>query len=396
MPIPNRFAELQAEITGWRHDLHAHPELLFDTHRTSALVAERLRAFGCDEVVEGIGRTGVVGVIRGRSTASGRVIALRADMDALPITEETGLPHASLTPGRMHACGHDGHTAMLLGAARYMAETRRFDGTVVLVFQPAEEGGGGGREMVEDGLMDRFGVQEVYGMHNQPGLPVGHFALRAGPIMASSDNFEIHVTGKGGHAARPQDCIDATVVASQIVLSLQTVVSRNVDPLKRVVLTIGIFESDSRSGAVIAQKVRLRGTVRTLDPEYRAIAEERVHRIVEGTALALGARAEVVWLPGYPVTVNSAAQARHAAETARAVAGVGCVEDDCEPMLAAEDFAYMLQERPGAFLFIGNGDSAQLHHPAYEFDDTALPYGAAWHAGIAEARMPLGVESAAV
>jgi hippurate hydrolase len=241
MPVKNRFAELSAEITAWRRDIHANPELLFDLHRTAAKVAGLLRDFGCDEVVEGIGRTGVVGVIRGKSDRTGRVIGLRADMDALPIQEQTGVDYASTVAGRMHACGHDGHTAMLLGAARYLAETRKFDGTAVVIFQPAEEGGGGGREMCADGLMDRFGIQEVYGMHNMPGIPVGHFAIRPGAMMAAADQFDITVTGKGGHAAKPHDCIDATVVAAHIVVALQTIASRTVDPLKQVVLSVCTF-----------------------------------------------------------------------------------------------------------------------------------------------------------
>lgn len=286
MPIKNRYAELHAEITEWRRDFHTHPELLFEVHRTAARVAELLRAFGCDEVVEGIGKTGVVGVIKGQSTNSGKVIGLRADMDALPIHEITELDYASQTPGMMHACGHDGHTAMLLGAAKYLTETRNFNGTAVVVFQPAEEGGAGGREMCRDGLMERFQIQEIYGMHNAPGLPTGHFAIRPGALLASSDEFEIVVTGKGGHAAEPHEAVDTTVVAAQILLSLQTIVSRNVNPLKRVVVTVGTFETDSVASNIIAHTVRMKGTVRSLDSEFRKVAETRIHEIAQGTASA--------------------------------------------------------------------------------------------------------------
>src|SRR5690606_24114338 len=251
MPVKNRFAELLPEITAWRRDLHENPELLFEVHRTAGKVAGLLRGFGCDEVVEGIGQTGVVGVIRGRTDTKGRVIGLRADMDALPIIEQTGLPYASKTQGKMHACGHDGHTAMLLGAAKYLAETRNFDGTAVVIFQPAEEGGGGGREMVKDGMMERWGIQEVYGMHNMPGIPVGTFAIREGAMMAAADQFDVIVTGKGGHAAKPQDCIDTTLVAAHIVLALQSIASRNVDPLKQVVVSVCTFRTESEAYNVI-------------------------------------------------------------------------------------------------------------------------------------------------
>ena len=387
MPIKNRYAEMHAEVTEWRRDFHRHPEILFEVHRTAARVAELLRSFGCDEVVEGIGRTGVVGVIKGQSTASGRVIGLRADMDALPIHEITGLDYASQTDGAMHACGHDGHTAMLLGAAKYLCEMRSFDGTAVMVFQPAEEGGAGGLEMCRDGMMERFGIQEIYGMHNTPGLPVGQFAIRPGALLASSDEFEIKVTGKGGHAAAPHEAIDTTLVGAQIVVSLQSLVSRNVDPIKRVVLTVGTFETDSNASNVIAHEVRLQGTVRTLDPEYRAFAEKRVREIAEGTAAAFGASVEVDWTPGYPVTMNTPENTVYAAEVARDVAGA--CNDNVDPIMPAEDFSYMLEERPGAYIFLGNGDTAMCHHPAYNFDDEAIPFGSSWYSGMVEARMPL-------
>ncbi|MGA1276614.1 MAG: M20 aminoacylase family protein [Gemmobacter sp.] len=388
MPVRNRIAELAPEIALWRRDFHAHPELQFEVHRTAARVAELLQSFGCDEVATGIGRSGVVGVIRGRSVASGRSVGLRADMDALPITEATGLAHASTIPGRMHACGHDGHTAMLLGAAKYLCETRNFDGTAVVIFQPAEEGGAGGREMVRDGLMERFGIDEVYGLHNAPGMPVGQFAIRPGPIMASADEFEITVTGKGGHAAEPHFCIDTTLAAAQIVVSLHSMVARNVDPLHRVVLTVGTFSTDSAASNIIAHQARLCGTVRTLDPVNRDLAEARVRQIAEHTAMAFGAHAEVSYERGYPVTVNSPEHAAHAAAVARAVSG-RC-DDDTPPIMPAEDFSYMLEARPGAYIFLGNGDSASCHHPAYEFDDGAIPFGASWFAGLVETRLPAG------
>ena len=382
----NRFAELLPEITAWRRDFHEHPELQFDVHRTAAKVAELLRGFGCDEVVEGIGRTGVVGVIKGKAGGSGRVIGLRADMDALPIIEQTGLDYASKTPGKMHACGHDGHTAMLLGAAKYLAETRNFDGAAVVIFQPAEEGGGGGREMVLDGMMDRFGIQEVYGMHNMPGIPVGHFAIRPGAIMAAADQFEIVVTGKGGHAAKPHDCIDTTVVAAHIIVAAQTIASRTVDPLKQVVVSICTLATDSTAHNVIPQVVKMKGTVRTMDAAVQDQVIQRLREIVEGTALALGARAELDYQRGYPVTVNAEDNTAHAVEVARAVSGV--VDADTPPLMGAEDFSYMLNERPGAYIFLGNGDTAMVHHPAYNFDDNAIPFGSSWYVGMVETRMP--------
>ncbi len=386
MAVKNRFAELLPEITAWRRDIHENPELLFEVHRTAAKVAGLLRDFGCDEVIEGIGRTGVVGVIKGKSDKKGRVIGLRADMDALPIIEQTGAEYASKVPGKMHACGHDGHTAMLLGAAKYLAETRNFDGTAVVIFQPAEEGGGGGREMVADGMMERFGIQEVYGMHNMPGIPVGHFAIRPGAMMAAADQFDITVTGKGGHAAKPHDCIDTTVVAAHIIVAAQTIASRNVDPLKQVVVSICTVQTDSTAHNVIPQVVKMKGTVRTMDASVQDFVERRLQEIVEGTALALGAKAELNYQRGYPVTMNAEENTRFAVEVARAVSGQ--VDDDTAPLMGAEDFSYMLNERPGAYIFVGNGDTAMVHHPAYNFDDDVIPFGSSWYAGMVETRMP--------
>ncbi|MEM6939855.1 MAG: M20 aminoacylase family protein [Pseudomonadota bacterium] len=389
MPVKNRFAELQTDITAWRQDLHAHPEILFETHRTAATVAEKLRAFGCDEVVEGIGRTGVVGVIKGQSDASGKVIGLRADMDALPIHEETGVPYASKTPGAMHACGHDGHTAMLLGAAQYLAETRAFDGTCVVIFQPAEEGGGGGKVMCDDGMMDRWGIQEVYGMHNWPGMPTGTFGIRSGPFFAATDLLEIEVEGLGGHAAKPDETIDTTVVAAHIVTALQTVVSRNADPIGNLVVSITSFETSSNAFNVIPQKVQLKGTVRTLSGDLRDLAEKRVTEICEGIARTFGAQARVNYVRNYPVMVNHDEQTAFAADVARRVSG------QCEEaplVMGGEDFAFMLEERPGAYILVGNGsDSAMVHHPLYNFNDEAIPAGCSWWAEIVEQRMPLHV-----
>jgi hippurate hydrolase len=359
-------------------------------HRTAGIVASKLREFGCDEVVEGIGRTGVVGVIKGRDTGSGKVIGMRADMDALPMTEITGLPHASKTEGKMHACGHDGHTAMLLGAARYLAETRNFDGTVVVIFQPAEEGGGGGEKMVQDGMMERFGVQQVYGMHNSPGIPVGQFAIRPGPLMAAADEFRIDIEGLGGHAARPHKCVDTTLVAAQIITAAQGIVARNVDPLESAVLSITAMHTEHHAHNVIPQTAVLRGTVRTLKTEVRDMVEERLRLMVGHIGDAYGAKAVLHFDYGYPVTQNSAEETAFAAKVAAEIAGAGGVDTDTPPVMGAEDFSYMLNARPGAFIFMGNGDTAGVHHPAYDFSDEAIPYGCSYWARLAETAMPLG------
>ena len=386
MPVKNRFAELLPEITAIRRDLHENPEILFETHRTAQVVADRLRAIGCDEVVTGIGRTGVVGVIRGRTNGSGRTIGLRADMDALPIHEATGLPYASKTPGAMHACGHDGHTAMLLGAAQYLAETRNFDGTAVVIFQPAEEGGGGGREMCADGMMDRWQIDEVYGMHNWPGMPLGKFGIRAGAFFAATDTFEITIEGKGGHAAKPQETIDSTLIAAHVVVALQSIASRNADPTDQIVVSVTSIESSSKAFNVIAQRVHLRGTVRTMSKAMRDMAEVRLTALAQGTASAFGATAEVNYMKGYPVMVNSEEQTAFAAEVARSVAG-DCAEAPL--VMGGEDFAFMLEERPGAYILVGNGEGgASVHHPEYNFNDDAIPAGCSWWAEIVEKRLP--------
>ena len=385
MPIPATITARASDIAEWRRDLHRHPELLYDVHRTAGLVAGRLREFGCDEVVAGIGRTGVVGLVHGRR-GGGPVAGLRADMDALPILEETGLPHQSAIPGRMHACGHDGHTAMLLGAARHLCETRDFTGTAALIFQPAEEGGGGGKAMVDDGLMTRFGIGEVFGMHNLPGLAPGHFALRKGAIMASADRFDIVVRGKGAHAAQPHESVDPVMVGAQIVTALQTIVARGLDPLKACVVSVTRFEAGSAYN-VIPQSAKLAGTVRSLDADVRAFARERVVAIARDIAAAFGATAQVDYHLGYPVTRNHAAQTDFAAGIAAGVAGADHVDADVAPIMGAEDFSYMLEARPGAFIFIGNGDSAGLHHPAYDFNDAIIPAGVAYWTRLVETRL---------
>ena len=387
MPIKNRFAELLPEIAAWRQDFHAHPELRFDLPRTTARVAALLREFGVDELVEGVGQSGIVAVIKGRETGSGRVLGFRADMDALPIHEQTGLAHASTEAGKMHACGHDGHTSILLGAARYLAETRNFDGTVVLAFQPAEEGGGGAKAMVEDGLMDRWGIQEIYGLHNNPQLPVGSFAIKPGPLLAAADFFEIVVQGKGGHGAQPQVCIDATLAASAVVMALQQVVSRNVLPLQPAVLSVTGIASDTMAHNVIPDSVTLTGTVRTFDVPTKELIRDRMKVVIESTAAAYGATVRFSYVDGVLPTVNAADQTEHAMAAAAAVAG--SVKTDIEPSMGGEDFSEMLAVRPGAFILLGNGPSADLHHPNYEFNDEAIPAGCSWFATLAEQRMPL-------
>jgi amidohydrolase len=381
MPIVNRVADLHAEIAAWRQDLHAHPELQYDVHRTAASVADKLKSFGCDEVVTGIGKTGVVGVIRGRKVG-GKVVGLRADMDALPIEEATDLPYKSTVPGKMHACGHDGHTAMLLGAAKYLSETRNFSGTAVVIFQPAEEGGAGARAMVRDGLLDRFGIQEVFGMHNGPGLPIGEFAIRAGPMMASTDTVTIELEGIGSHAGWPHYGVDTILVGAQIVNQLQSIVARNVDPLQAAVVSICVFQAGDTEN-VIPAHAHLRGTVRCLSPKVRDLLQKRVHEVVEGTARLYGAKATVTYEPGYPILVNEERRTAFAAAVAGEIAGTDKVREG-PPVMGAEDFAYMLQERPGAFIWIGNGNSANLHNPKYNFNDEAIPHGTSYWVRLAE------------
>lgn len=386
MPILNRAADIAEEATAWRRDLHENPEILYEVHRTAAIVAEKLKAFGCDEVVPGIGRTGVVGVIRGRKTGSGRVVGMRADMDALPIEELTNVPYKSKIAGAMHACGHDGHTAMLLGAAKYLAETRNFDGTAIVVFQPAEEGGAGGKAMVDDGLITRWGIQEIYGMHNAPGLPVGTFATRPGPLLAASDFFDIVVEGKGSHAAEPHKGVDTLVATANILLALQSIVARNVDPLKSGVVTVGIMRGGNANN-VIPQTAELHGTVRSLVPEIRDLLETRVTEVAKGIAASYGAVAHVKYTRSYPVTRNHARETDFAMKVARDVAGTDRVMET-PPIMGGEDFAFMLEACPGNMIFIGNGDTAACHHPAYDFNDAAIPAGVSYWARIVETAMP--------
>ena len=385
MPPINAVAAQVDEIASWRRHLHAHPELMYDVQGTARFVAEKLRAFGCDEVVEGLGRTGVVGLIRG-SRGEGRTIGLRADMDALPTTETTGLPHASTVPGKMHACGHDGHTAMLLGAARHLCETRRFPGSVAVIFQPAEEGGAGAKAMIDDGMMERFGIAEVYGMHNMPGLPLGRFSIRPGPIMAATDEFTVTVKGRGSHAAQPHRSVDPIVVGAQIVTAVQTIASRNVDPLQSVVVTVTKFQAGTAYN-VIPETALVAGTFRTLDREVREFVPQRLHAICEGIAAAHGAEIGFDHRVNYPVTVNHPDETGEAVAVASEVAGEGAVDPATPPVMGAEDFSYMLEARPGAFIFLGNGDTAPLHHPAYDFADEAIAHGVSYWVRLAERRL---------
>jgi amidohydrolase len=387
MPTVNRFADFHDEITAWRRDLHENPEILYDVHRTAAAVEEKLRSFGVDEVVTGMGRTGVVGIIRGRSDTRNKVIGLRADMDALNIREQTGKPYASRTEGKMHACGHDGHTAMLLGAARYLAETRNFDGTVAVIFQPAEEGGAGALAMVRDGLMDRWNIQEVYGMHNLPGLPAGEISMRAGAVMASTDEFKITISGVGGHAAIPQQTVDPIVAAAALVQALQSIASRNVDPVSSVVVSVTTIKAGNALN-VIPDSAEIAGTIRTLDASVRDLAEKRLKEIARGITAAHGAEATVRYARNYPVTSNHVDQTAFAAEVATDVVGKDRVSTDAPPIMGGEDFSYMLEERPGSFIFLGNGDSAGLHNPKYDFNDDVIPIGCSYWARLVEKALP--------
>ncbi|MBR0554216.1 amidohydrolase [Ciceribacter sp. L1K23] len=385
MPILNRAAELQREVTEWRRHLHANPEILYDVEQTAAFVAQKLKEFGVDEVVTGLGRTGVVGVIKGRGE-SNRAIGLRADMDALPLEEISGKPWASQSPGKMHACGHDGHTAMLLGATKYLCETRNFNGSVVVIFQPAEEGGRGALAMVEDGLMDRFGIQEVYGMHNMPGKSLGSFAIRKGGIMAAPDKFSITITGRGGHAAEPHNTADTIVIGAQIVNALQVIAARNANPLRSVVVSVTQFHAGTTHN-IIPEEAIITGTVRSLDEGVRDLAERRIREIAEGIAAAHDARIAYDYERACPVTVNHAAETEHAARAAIDIAGTASVDTDVDASMAGEDFAFMLQSRPGAYIMIGNGDTPGLHNPAYDFNDEVIPYGISYWVRLAEQRL---------
>ena len=386
MPVINSIAANAEEMQRWRRHLHANPEIEFDCHETAAFVVERLREFGVDEIHEGIATSGLVAIINGKG--QGCTIGLRADMDALPMPETTGLPYASVKPGAMHACGHDGHTTMLLGAAKYLAETRNFSGRVALIFQPAEEGGGGAGVMVEEGIMDRFAIDEVYALHNLPDLPVGHFETTPGPIMAAVDEFHIDIRGKGGHAAFPQDCTDPVVAAIAIAQALQTILSRNHDTRQEAVVSLTQVHAGSTDN-VIPDTAYLNGTVRTFDPAVQAMIRRRMQEIVTGQAASFGVEATLRYEMHYPATINDADKVGFAAGVAAEISGAEAVEANREMEMGAEDFSYMLEKRPGAYLFIGQGESAGLHHPKYDFNDEVSPIGASFFARLVERALPL-------
>ena len=389
MPVLNRIAEFHPEMTEWRHDFHMHPELGFEEHRTAAIVADKLREFGCDEVVTGFAKTGVIGVIHGQGGPNGRGIGLRADMDALPIEEATGKPWASTIPGKMHACGHDGHTTMLLGAARYLAETRNFSGTVYCIFQPAEENLAGGGVMVKEGLFDRFPMQRVFGLHNWPTEPEGTFIWREGPVMAAVANLEVTITGKGAHGALPHNGNDPIVIAAAIIQALQTIVGRNVEPVDAGVITIGCIQGGFTYN-VIPETVTMMGTARWFAPEVGDLLEEKFLKLVTGIADSFGAKAEAKFLRAYPATINEPESTQLALNAARAVAGEARVAHMPKPTMGAEDFSFMLNERPGSYLMLGGGvgGDAGVHHPLYDFNDAILPIGASYFATLTEQLLP--------
>lgn len=379
---------LVEEAKSWRRHIHQHPELLFDLPQTMRFVAEKLKEFGCDEVVPGIAKSGVVGVIRGHA-GPGRTIMLRADMDALPIAEQTNLSHASKIENRMHACGHDGHTAILLAAARQFAESRDFAGTVVAVFQPAEEGGAGGRVMIEEGLLDRFGIDEVFGMHNKPGLAVGAFAMRPGTIMAAGDRFVVSLTGRGGHAALPHLTPDPVLAASHLITALQSIASRYTDPFDPVVVSTTYINGGNPAALnVIPATVEVGGSIRTIARATRTAVEKRFRNIVEATARLYEMEAGIDWRPGYPPTVNDPEMTQEAAAAAMRVAGAERVDANCPCIMGSEDFSYMLQQRPGAIIWLGNGDTADLHHPSYDFNDAAIVHGIRYWTELVKQRQP--------
>lgn len=386
MPVVNRIADFSADMTTWRQYLHTIPELGLECHQTAAFVADRLREFGVDEIHEGIATTGIVAIVNGQG--EGATIGLRADMDALPITEETGVDYVSTHPGKMHACGHDGHTAMLLGAARYLAETRNFAGRVALIFQPAEEFGGGGEVMVKEGIMERFAIGEVYALHNAPGKELGSFHTTAGPIMAAADTFDIHVTGVGGHAARPHDCTDPIIAACAIVQALQTIVSRNHKAANELVISVTQIHTGTTDN-VIPETAHINGTVRTFDKDVQAMVVRRMEEIVAGHGASFGVRAVLEFEFGYPPTVNDATKAGFAASVAADIAGKDNVDSQIEPVMGAEDFSYMLEERPGAYLMLGQGEGAGVHHPKYNFNDDIAPIGASFFARLVERSQPV-------
>jgi amidohydrolase len=380
-------AALADEAKEWRRTIHQHPELLFDLPKTAALVTEKLKEFGCDDVVGGIARTGVVAVING-NRGPGRTIALRSDMDALPMAEQTNLPYASKVENMMHACGHDGHTAMLLATAKQLSENRDFAGKVVLIFQPAEEGGAGARVMIEEGVLDRFGIEEVYGMHNQPGLDIGSFAIRSGAMMAGGDRFVITINGKGGHAAYPHLAHDPVLAGAQMIVALQAIASRFTNPFDPVVVSITFMEGGNAGALnVIPASIRIGGTIRTMNADTRNMVEERFREVVASTARSFGSEASIDWRPGYPVTVNDPAKTKLAAAAAATFAGADKVDTDWPATMGSEDFSYMLEKRPGAMIWIGNGDTADLHNPAYDFNDDAIVHGVRYWLSLVEQRL---------
>lgn len=386
MPVLNSIAARAEEMKGWRRHLHAHPELKFDCHETAAFIIARLQEFGVDEIHSGIATSGIVAIINGRG--AGPTIGLRADMDALPIPEATGAEYASTVPGKMHACGHDGHVTMLLGAAQYLCETRNFAGRAALIFQPAEEDGGGGEVMVQEGIMDRFDIGQVYGIHNVPNLPFGHFLTAPGPLMASVDTVTVHVTGKGGHGATPHECVDPVVAVVGMVTAIQTILSRNVYALDQVVISVTQIHAGTASN-IIPETAWFCATVRCFDPGVRAMLKRRFEEIVAGQAAAYGVQAVVDFEWGYPATVNHPAETEFAAAVARDVAGEDAVNARSVREMGSEDFSYMLEARPGAYLFLGTGPGAGLHHPAFDFNDDAAPIGASFFARLVERAQPL-------
>ena len=376
--------QLQPQVTLWRRQIHQRPELAFNETQTADFISQKLSEWGIEHR-RGVAKTGIVAVIPGHRP--GPVLAIRADMDALPIHEESGKPWSSKNDGKMHACGHDGHTAMLLGAAQHLAETRNFEGSIAVIFQPAEEGGAGGKAMVDDGMMTRFSIDEVYGMHNLPGLEVGEFAIKSGAIMAATDEFKITITGVGGHAALPHNTIDPIVVGSSMVQSLQSVASRNADPMESLVLSVTQFHAGDAYN-VIPETAVIVGTIRTLSKELRHLGEQNMRRIAISTAEAYGAKVDISFRSGYPVTYNHDAQTDFAAQVASSVVGSDKVDINLPAMMGGEDFSYMLEEKPGAFIFVGNGDTAGLHHPKYDFNDDAIPFGTSYWVALAESALP--------
>ncbi|MBY6160988.1 amidohydrolase [Mameliella alba] len=387
MPIVNSIAALEPEMTAWRRHLHQHPELGLDCFKTADFVVERLKGFGITEIHTGIARTGVVAIVEGR--APGRTIGLRADMDALPMEDLSGTEHASKVPGMAHTCGHDGHTTMLLGAAKYLAETRNFAGRVALIFQPAEENEGGGRIMVEEGMMDRFDIEEVYGIHNMPGGEVGQMLTNRGALLAGVDEFTITITGQGGHGAMPFQTRDPVVCAASMVQALQTIVSRNVDALERLVVSVTQIHTGSAMN-IVPETAVLNGTVRYFDKDVQTLVKSRMAEIAEFQAKSFGMSAELDYIDGYPPTINHPEQAEFAAQVAREVVGADAVDIDSPPIMPGEDFSYMLEARPGAYLFLGQGDTPVCHHPRYDFNDSIAPIGASFFARLVEKALPLG------